>query len=144
MNFKVNIELKAFIVISVFIIALFLIFGDLEFGDKLMQHYKEHPIAVMVLCILLLILDIVLPLPSSIIMILTGTLLGPWLGFITNYIGINISNLIGYGLGLLWPKKFLFNKSQKKVNVNRNMIIIGTRGVPVLAESVYYNKRSSE
>lgn len=49
----------------------------------------------------LLILDIPLPIPSSLISTAAGALLGPWLGCLASTTGMVLGALLGYGVGRL-------------------------------------------
>lgn len=46
----------------------------------------------------LLAVDLLLPVPSSVLMTLAGTLLGPWRGAVTSFLGAMAGALIGFGL----------------------------------------------
>lgn len=49
-------------------------------------------------CFLLLVLDVFLPVPSSLVAILSGRILGPAGGFVLNWVGITLGHVVGFGL----------------------------------------------
>ncbi|HEY7712247.1 MAG TPA: VTT domain-containing protein [Candidatus Entotheonella sp.] len=55
--------------------------------------------AICALVIISLVTDIFLPIPSSTVAIASGSLLGPALGVVANWVGLSLGSLLGYGLG---------------------------------------------
>ena len=129
-------EILSFLIVTFIIIILFLLFGEMNGVIEWINANNQSKIIVALICFALLLLDIVLPLPSSVIMILTASILGGFAGFIVNYVGIVLSNVMGYYLGQFLPLKFQQNKETLNRKNRKFAGIILTRGVPVLAESV--------
>lgn len=79
----------------------------------------------------LLALDILLPVPSS----LVGTALGGRLGFLAGALwcwsGLMIGNLVGYALGHLFPRRF----ATELPEAPSEAVLFLSRPVPVLAEA---------
>ena len=80
----------------------------------------------------LLALDIVLPLPSSIIGTLLGARLGLLPGFCTTFVGLMIGQFAGYLLGRL----LLARADPDLPKVPTLMLVFLSRPVPVLAEAM--------
>ena len=83
---------------------------------------------------LLLVGDILLPVPSSIV----GTLLGARLGWLPSLLwiwgGLMIGHSLGYGIGRLWPQRF----SQSLPERPTRALLFLSRPVPVLAEAMTF------
>ena len=90
----------------------------------------------------LLALDILLPVPSSIIMISCGHLFGILWGSLITFTGMMTSCLLGYYIGLtsgkLWLKEDSnsFKQAQRILTKWGEVALILTRPIPVLSESV--------
>jgi membrane protein YqaA with SNARE-associated domain len=80
----------------------------------------------------LLALDMLLPIPSSVIGALLGGRLGLPVGFACAFVGLSIGHLIGYGLGRLAPLRFA---AELPAAPSRALVFL-SRPVPVLAEAV--------
>lgn len=80
----------------------------------------------------LLALDIVLPLPSSIIGTLLGARLGLLPGFVTTFAGLMVGQLAGYLLGRL----LLARADPELPKVPTLMLVFLSRPVPILAEAM--------
>lgn len=79
----------------------------------------------------LLMLDVVLPIPSSIIIALLGTRLGFVAGWLSAWIGLTIGNLVGYGIGRLWPHKI----APEFPDSPTLAALFVSRPVPIIAEA---------
>jgi uncharacterized membrane protein YdjX (TVP38/TMEM64 family) len=95
---------------------------------------------VAVVLALVLMVDVVLPVPSSAIMTLDGALFGPWLGAAVSTVGCCGSAAIGYGLG-----RTLGSRATRWTGADDPVVrgwltrwgafvVAATRPVPVLAE----------
>jgi uncharacterized membrane protein YdjX (TVP38/TMEM64 family) len=84
--------------------------------------------------------DIVLPVPSSIVMYLNGAVLGLLPGALLSIASVMISSVIGYIIGLVSEK--IMNKngthrtSNELLEKTGPLAIILTRGIPILSESI--------
>lgn len=128
------------IVTSVFIIAFFLMFENVEtfFGDVLNQA-KDNPFKYAALSFVILFSDIVLPVPSSIVMYSNGAVLGLFEGFSLSLISVILSSVIGYFIGF---GSSAVLKSEADISAGKILAKYGfaaillTRGIPILSESV--------
>jgi uncharacterized membrane protein YdjX (TVP38/TMEM64 family) len=80
----------------------------------------------------LLTLDVVLPVPSSILIALLGGRLGFYEGWLSAWLGLTAGNLIGYGIGRLWPRKMAPDLPESPTLI----LLFLSRPVPILAEAV--------
>ncbi len=80
----------------------------------------------------LLTLDVLLPIPSSIVIALMGGRLGFYAGWFSAWLGLTAGNLLGYGIGRLWPQKMSPDFPESPTL----MLLILSRPVPILAEAM--------
>lgn len=80
----------------------------------------------------LLVLDVVLPVPSSIMITLLGSRLGLFEGWFIAWLGLTVGNLLGYGIGRLWPARLAPDIPREPTL----MLLILSRPVPILAEAM--------
>lgn len=80
----------------------------------------------------LLALDVLLPIPSSILGTLLGARLGLWPGFAWTLTGLFVGHLIGFSLGRLWPARFAPDIARAPTGI----AVFLSRPVPVFAEAV--------
>jgi len=80
----------------------------------------------------LLTLDVVLPVPSSVLIALMGARLGFYAGWISAWLGLTAGTLLGYAVGRLWPQKWVPEISESPTLV----LLILSRPVPILAEAM--------
>lgn len=80
----------------------------------------------------LLAIDVLLPIPSSLIGALLGGRLGFGAGFAWGFAGLCLGNLVGYGLGRLMPARF----ASEVPEAPALSLVFLSRPVPVLAEAV--------
>lgn len=88
----------------------------------------------------ILVSDIVLPVPSSIILYLNGWVLGLLNGFLLSYFALQLSACLGYILGqkTSFGKPQSFEKSSLWVEKYGFLAILVSRGIPILSESISY------
>ena len=93
--------------------------------------------------IALLVADVLLPVPSSLIMIANGAMFGIWTGTLLSMIGGVLASMAGFYLGkkgAVIVNKFIPVTEQERAKVLMEkwglLAVIITRPVPVLAESV--------
>jgi len=88
----------------------------------------------------ILVSDILLPVPSSIILYLNGWVLGLWNGFFLSYLALQISACLGYILGMKtsFGKPQSFEKSKHWIEKYGFLAILVSRGIPILSESISY------
>ena len=133
------------LVVMVIIIGLFVGFPGLEetFSSLIEDSANQTKAYFAVISFLLLAADVFLPIPSSIVMFLNGSVLGLGMGMLLSLISSLVSSVIGYYFGKLFHQ--YLNKRYKdseKQNAERIITkygfagIIATRGVPILSEAV--------
>lgn len=127
--------------ISVVLISLcFVFFEDLEiYFEELLRQLQNNARHYTLISFLVLSSDIVLPIPSSIVMYLNGWILGIFQGFLLSILASMLSTTIGYFLGKLTAmglKQSANNKTQQIIQKYGGMAIIMTRGIPILSESI--------
>lgn len=115
------------VVIAVFLTAQLVGWDE----ERVTTWVPESSIAAAVIVIALLVGDTVLPIPSTILMLGTGALLGPIAGWAVNGVGLLLAALAGHWLGRMVPA---FRDVESKPL--RPLLIAATRGLPVLSESV--------
>ena len=92
---------------------------------------------------LLLALDVVLPVPSSVLNTAAGALLGLWKGAMACWLGMTAGCFLGYELGSHGARRLArrvagpdeLERVSKMVTRKGNWVIIVFRAVPVLAEA---------
>lgn len=112
----------------------FVIIGELP-GDQWLSSIDENALLFGISGSGLLTLDILLPIPSSIIGTLLGARLGFWSGFAFAWFGLVAGSLAGFSISRFGSVKFRswlppFPESTTKA------IVFLSRPVPVLAEAV--------
>lgn len=133
-----------FFIISGIIIAVFLGFSNYELELlQLFESVKTNRLSYSLFSFLFLTSDIILPIPSSIVMYLNGMILGLSLGTFLSLTSSILSSIIGYYLGVNF--KFIEKRfhTQKEIedadnlfNTCGDILIIISRGIPVLSETI--------
>lgn len=80
----------------------------------------------------LLALDVLLPVPSSIVGTLLGARLGVAYGILCTLAGLLLGHVIGFSLGRLWPVRF----APETAHTPTGIVVFLSRPVPVFAEAV--------
>jgi len=102
----------------------------------------DHELELMAIVAGLLMLDVFLPVPSSLVGTSAGIILGWELGFLSCFVGLTLGSLVGYAVGYLFRKTFFhrYFSDDEFRNLSFNLsqygflTLIACRGVPVLAE----------
>jgi uncharacterized membrane protein YdjX (TVP38/TMEM64 family) len=137
-----------FIIIVSVIIISFLLFDNMEsFFTNMLQQAADHVKTYILVSFFVLTSDVLLPVPSSIVMFTNGYVLGTFYGTVLSLISLMAGTVIGYYLGKFTSLGFK-SKSDDKANniVSRYgaLSILITRGIPVLSETISiicgYNK----
>ncbi len=132
-----------FIFICFITITSFILFETAGFTfEGLLDNKTSKPLLALI-SVVLLGIDVILPIPSSFIMITNGVLFGFVGGGILSLAGGLISSVTGYFIGLKSNKlarKFSSETEEAKARTflekYGSMAIIASRPIPVLAESV--------
>jgi uncharacterized membrane protein YdjX (TVP38/TMEM64 family) len=140
--------LLPFLLIMTGIIIIFLIFGSFEKNIfLLLEGLKTKPVEYSVYSLVILSADIVLPVPSSIVMYLNGFVLGIYGGAVLSFASLMVSSVAGYFIGKLtlgFQKKEPEKQASHLLHTFGALAIIITRGIPVISETICivcgYNK----
>lgn len=108
----------------------FLLIGELP-GDAWLRASSEHSLVFGLTGALLLVSDIVLPIPSSILGTLLGARLGAVAGVAWTFVGLMLGNLLGYGLGRLGRRH---TQAQVPTAPAVSLVVV-SRAIPVLSEA---------
>ncbi len=131
------------LIISIIIVLLtFGAFHTLEdyFSDTL-HLLKEYPIQFGIVSFFILASDIILPVPSSIVLYINGYFLGVIAGTIVSLSGLMVGSIIGYYIGKASSTVFISESNQKANQILRRYgpsAIFLTRGIPILSESICF------
>lgn len=108
----------------------FVIIGELP-GEQWLSARDDNALAFAFSGAAILALDIVLPLPSSIVGTLIGARLGFWAGLIAVWSGLTAGHCVGYAVSRFALKRF----DAKVSEVPTLLVVFLSRPVPVLAEA---------
>ncbi len=109
----------------------FVLVGELP-GERFLLAAGDTSLSLGAMGALLLALDVLLPIPSSVIGSLLGARLGFGFGFVCSWLGLCAGHLLGYALGRLLPKHF----ATELPEVPSTIAVFLTRPVPVFAEAI--------
>lgn len=92
----------------------------------------------------LLIADLVLPMPGTIVMAALGYVYGPWVGGIVALVGEMLASIAGYGAGRMLGEKFIrrwlgdsdFERGRKFFGEGGGWVVAFSRALPILPEVV--------
>ncbi len=132
------------LITAIAVILIFLGFGDLELiFNTYLDMLRKDKISYMIISFLILSSDILLPVPSSIVMYLNGTVAGFFYGGILSLASGTAGSVLGYYIGRFSRKslqKYLSPDQQEKsdhlFDQYGPFILIISRGIPILAESM--------
>jgi uncharacterized membrane protein YdjX (TVP38/TMEM64 family) len=134
--------LISFLITIIVIIAVFLMFPGLEtYLTELIDPKKNRTITFSVISFIVLLSDIFLPVPSSIIMYTNGYVLGAIGGALLSWISVMAGAIIAYYTGRYISCGLKSEKDERAaaiLNKYGAMSIIITRGIPVLSESICF------
>lgn len=137
-----------FIVSTLSIILLFLVAGNLEiFFTDLLNKVVQQKMYYTCASAFILASDVLLPVPSSVVMFMNGFVLGKTYGTLLSLLSVLVGATVGYYLGRftsVGAKARVDNKANVLIEKYGPLAILLTRGIPILAESVCivcgYNK----
>lgn len=109
----------------------FLAVGELP-GQRWLQSAGASGLGVGAAGAGLLAMDVLLPIPSSIVGTLLGARLGVTAGFAWACAGLVLGHMLGFALGRLWPARF----APTVAKAPTGWVIFLSRPVPVFAEAV--------
>lgn len=108
----------------------FLVIGELP-GDRWLSATDQSAPVFALTGGGLLVLDVIAPVPSSIVITLLGGRLGWLVGWLVAWGGLTAGHLLGYGIGRLWPARF----APDAPDAPTLAVLVISRPVPILAEA---------
>jgi len=127
----------------VLIITTFLLFEDLEQWMAANLHSEKSIATFTFLSFSFMALDTLLPVPSSLLMILNGKILGPFFGTLLSWSSSLLSSVFGFYLGRSANPYFdKFFSGQDKAFSNNffqkfgNLAIVISKALPILSEAI--------
>ena len=122
----------------------FLVFGSTI--EVWIEHWRHEPATRPVTALLvvgLLATDVLLPIPSSVISTVGGMRLGWLVGTLASWIGMTAGAVLGFSIARKWgrPVALWFTRDSELVRMQEAnhrygaLLLVLTRGVPVLAEA---------
>lgn len=130
--------------VIVAVIVVFLLFGDAVEAWTLsaMEQSQSHPLYVGLLVVALLMIDVVLPIPSSVVCTAAGIFLGLGRGTLAAWIGLNGTVLASYLIGryAASPAEHLIGKQEfallQRFHKRHGLwLLLAMRPVPILSEA---------
>jgi uncharacterized membrane protein YdjX (TVP38/TMEM64 family) len=129
---RTHFRLGLLIIVALLIpIVPFAIIGELP-GEQWLSSEDDNAMVFAMTGSGILLLDIVLPLPSSVVGTLLGARLGFWPGFFATWLGLTAGHCIGYMMG----RCALFQVDIEVSEVPTLLVVFLSRPVPVLAEAM--------
>jgi uncharacterized membrane protein YdjX (TVP38/TMEM64 family) len=126
----------------VLVSVVFVFFENLEvYFQGLLDRAQHNPNEYSTISFFVLSSDIVLPVPSSIVMYTNGLTLGLLKGTLLSFVSVFVSSTIGYYLGrfsAMGLKKGQNEKANAIMQKYGSLGIIITRGIPILSESICF------
>lgn len=143
MNLTAKLLLLSSVTIALISIPFVVAGNDVELWSRAVLSMASTPSAIVVAVVALLVLDIVLPIPSSLVCIAAFALLDPLVAFLTVCLGLTLSYFVGHILGATLTntardRVFTAREFQLLVGLkfsSRVAAIVLSRPLPVLAEA---------
>lgn len=136
------------VAIAVFFLISWSLFGEsLEQTwsvERLAGYFEESKAWAWLLGILLLLADLLLPIPGTIVMSALGAVYGFWLGGIFATIGSMLAGMLGYGVGRFFKESFAkrwlgekdFDKGKSLFERGGAWVVAISRALPILPEVI--------
>lgn len=137
-----------FFALAVLIALPFFIFGDrLEavlHQDRLVAWFQSYRASAWLIGIALLVSDLVLPIPNTIVMAALGVIYGPFVGGIVSVLGNVLSGLLGYSLCRRFGRPLAvrlvgdadLRAGERLFARSGGLIVAASRWLPVLPEVI--------
>lgn len=137
-----------FVVSLLLVIVVFMAYDSLETQfTTILSNLEQYQWQFALVSFFILSADILLPVPSSIVMYMNGYVLGIIGGSLVSLVALLLGSVIGYYLGKLTSMGVKANREERaKLFLQKYgaLAILITRGIPILAESICvvcgYNK----
>jgi uncharacterized membrane protein YdjX (TVP38/TMEM64 family) len=128
---------------TVLVLAMFLFFSEMEQWIGLYLNAQRSKWNYAIFSSLFLTADIILPIPSSLIMILNGKILGAILGSLISFVSGLTSSMIGFYMGcrsMPFVNRFFNVRERNAGNMffekYGNLAIVMSKSLPVISESL--------
>lgn len=132
-------------------VAVFFLFGWFFFGqgleevwnvERLAAHFENAKAWAWLLGIALLMADLLLPIPGTIVMSALGAVYGFWIGGLLSAIGSMLAGMSGYGVGRFFKESFAkrwlgekdFEKGKSLFERGGAWVVAMSRALPILPE----------
>jgi uncharacterized membrane protein YdjX (TVP38/TMEM64 family) len=110
--------------------------------EKLAGYFEQAKSWAWLLGILLLLVDLLLPIPGTIVMSALGVVYGFWIGGLIATIGSMLAGILGYGVGRFFDEKFAkrwlgekdFEKGRSLFDKSGAWVVAVSRALPILPE----------
>ncbi|MFN9409343.1 MAG: TVP38/TMEM64 family protein [Akkermansiaceae bacterium] len=110
--------------------------------EKLAGYFEQAKSWAWLLGILLLLVDLLLPIPGTIVMSALGVVYGFWIGGLIATIGSMLAGSLGYGVGRFFDEKFAkrwlgekdFEKGRSLFDKSGAWVVAVSRALPILPE----------
>jgi uncharacterized membrane protein YdjX (TVP38/TMEM64 family) len=133
------------------VMAVFFLVGWALFGESLEEAWNVERLAekfvsvkswAWLLGILLLLADLLLPIPGTVVMSALGAVYGFWLGGILAAFGSMLAGMLGYGVGRFFNERFArkwlgdkdFEKGKSLFEKSGAWVVAMSRALPILPE----------
>lgn len=131
------------VIFSTFFLLLFALTFNISFAEQAMDFFNHNLLMSAFVSTALLASDIVLPVPSSVLMLLNGKLFGIVIGTVVSCLGLVLSTLLGYIIGKKITSslsRFLNTRQQEEAEKMFKqwgyLALIISRPIPLLSESI--------
>jgi uncharacterized membrane protein YdjX (TVP38/TMEM64 family) len=110
--------------------------------EKLAGYFEQAKSWAWLLGIALLMVDLLLPIPGTIVMSALGAVYGFWIGGLIATIGSMLAGILGYGVGRFFDEKFAkrwlgekdFEKGRSLFDKSGAWVVAVSRALPILPE----------
>lgn len=110
--------------------------------ERLAGHFEQAKSWAWLLGIFLLLSDLLLPIPGTIVMSALGAVYGIWIGGLLSAIGSMLAGMLGYGVGRFFDEKFAkrwlgendFEKGKGLFAKSGAWVVAISRALPILPE----------
>ncbi len=137
-----------FLITAAIICVVFVLFQDIEhYFTKMLESLTTHSTDYAIMSFFVMASDIILPVPSSIVMYTNGYVLGIWGGAAVSFAGLMTGTIAGYYIGRF---SSITIHSKSKASADNMLLQFGStailisRAIPIVSESISivcgYNK----
>ena len=144
-RWSVQRRIAALFGVLAFVIVPFVLFGaqlELLLLSSL-ALVSEHPTFAYTTIVAVLALDVLLPVPASVVSVSAGAIFGFWHGVLVIWLGMSLGCLLGYvmggGAGAPALRRIVgqgdLDRARRMMNSHGAMVLVLARAIPVLAEA---------